>query len=94
MNTNINLKISFSGFVKSRYFTIGLAIAVIVIIVFEVFSIKSTFDLLTSASTDVPFVKTTPVVRINFNAYDTVIKKTQRENVPGAPVPVKNPFAQ
>ncbi len=88
---NISIKIPKSLSIKT--ISILCLIAVVVIGVFEVLAVLSASKSVTQAKTAVPTIKNVPVVRINFNLYEAVIKKITTPETPTPEDPtIPNPF--
>jgi len=90
---NINIKYSISSLLSSKYLAVILSVIVVIIIIFEVFTLKGALGQITEARTAVPEIKSSPTVRINFIAYDFVAKKIKHENdIAPTPELYINPF--
>lgn len=89
----INLKFRLPGNITGKTLGAILGAFVAIIVVFEVFIIKQSLDLVTDAKTRVPEVKNTPVARVNFGIYDQAVKKINPEGeIVPTPDTTKNPF--
>ena len=89
---NLKFSLKFKG-VSERTLTMILLGGVLLVLGLQGLWVKDAFDRITEAATLVPQVKETQVVRINFNAYESSVKKITNTELP-VPFPedTPNPF--